>query len=372
VDGRDGRRRVTRLDDDAQRHVTALDDPAALARLDPHGARTVLADFPAQCRRARRLTSEPPFRAARPRVVVVTGMGGSAAGGDLLAACAAETVDVPIVVHRGYGLPALAGPHAIVIASSYSGETAEALSAFDVAVARTVPVVAVTAGGQLAERASAARRPRVALPPGLMPRMALGYLFFPALPLLAGCGIDVVPAEEIEEALVALETLARELGPERSASDNEAKRLALSIADRLPAVYGGPATGSVAYRWKTDIEENAKTFALAGALPEMNHNEIEAWGSTAAKEMHVVLLRDRGEAPEIARRFRVLRDLVGPSAGGVSEAWGRGQGRLARLLTLTYLGQWTSYYLAILRERDPWSVPILDEMKRRVRTPASP
>jgi glucose/mannose-6-phosphate isomerase len=104
----------------------------------------------------------------------------------------------------------------------------------------------------------------------------------------------------------------------------------------------------------------------------MNHNEIEAWRSTGAKDMHVVLLRDRGEAPEIARRFRVLHDLVGPSAGGVSEVWGRGQGRLARLLTLTYLGQWTSYYLAILRERDPWSVPLLDEMKRRMRRPASP
>jgi glucose/mannose-6-phosphate isomerase len=352
--------------------VTPLDDPTVLARLDPHGARRILADFPTQCRRACTLVSEPPVRVPRPRVVVVAGMGGSAAGGDLLAACAAETVDVPIVVHRGYGLPAMASREAIVLASSYSGETAEVLSAFDVAVARTVPVVAVTAGGALAERAAAARRPRVALPPGLMPRMALGYLFFPTLSVLEACGIVVSPPEEIAEALASLERLAAELVPERPAAENEAKRLAVSIADRLPAVYGGPATGSVAYRWKTDIEENAKTFALAGALPEMNHNEIEAWHSSGAKDMHVVLLRDRAETPEIAHRFGVLQDLIRPSAGGVSEVWGRGQGRLARLLTLTYLGQWTSYYLAILRERDPWSVPLLDEMKRRMRGAAPP
>jgi glucose/mannose-6-phosphate isomerase len=202
--------------------------------------------------------------------------------------------------------------------------------------------------------------------------MALGYLFFPTLPLLAGCGVDVAPADEVEEALTTLEAVARELVPERPAADNEAKRLALAIADRLPAIYGGPATGTIAYRWKTDVEENAKTFALAGALPEMNHNEIEAWRSTRAKDMHVVLLRDRGEPPEIARRFRVLQELITPSAGGVSEAWGRGQGRLARLLTLTYLGQWTSYYLAVLRERDPWSVPLLDEVKRRMQRPSPP
>jgi glucose/mannose-6-phosphate isomerase len=173
----------------------------------------------------------------------------------------------------------------------------------------------------------------------------------------------------VDEALDAVEALAGELHPGRPAADNEAKRLALAIGARLPAIYGGPATGAVAYRWKTDVEENAKTFALAGALPEMNHNEIEAWQAPAARNMHVVLLRDAAEPPEIAQRFGVLRDLIAPSAGGVSEARGRGAGRLARLLTLTYLGQWTSYYLAVLHDRDPWSVPLLEEVKRRMRRP---
>ena len=308
-------------------------------------------------------------------------MGGSAVGGDLLAACAADAVGVPILVHRGFGLPALAGPDALVIACSYSGDTAEVLSAFEAAVARRVPVVALTAGGALAQRAAAAGRPRVTLPDGLMPRMALGYLLLPAVTLLAGCGVTVATAAEVDEAVAAVEALAPELVPGRPAGDNEAKRLALSIGDRLPVIYGGPTTGAVAYRWKTDVdlyndsrsevnvEENAKRFALAGTLPEMNHNEIEAWQGPAAKAMHVVLLRDAAEPPEIAQRFHILRDMIGSSAGGLSEARGRGTGRLARLLTLAYLGQWTSYYLAVLRGRDPWSVPLLDEFKRRVRRP---
>jgi glucose/mannose-6-phosphate isomerase len=134
----------------------------------------------------------------------------------------------------------------------------------------------------------------------------------------------------------------------------------------MPAIYGGPDTGAVAYRWKTDVEENAKTFALAGALPEMNHNEIEAWRAPSAAALHLLLLRDATEPPEIARRFDVLRDLVGSAAGGFSEAWTRGRSRLARLLSLVYVGQWTSYYLALLRGVDPWSVPLLDELKRRM------
>lgn len=346
-----------------------LDDLRALARVDPHDARRVLAEFPAQCRRARTLSATPALAVRRPRVVIVAGMGGSAAGGDLLAACASDVVDVPILVHRGYGLPAVAGPDALVLVASYSGDTAEALSAFDAAVARRVPAVALTAGGALAERAAARRLPRVALPGGLMPRMALGYLFLPAVALLADAGVAVATPADVDEAIAAVEALAPELAPERPAATNEAKRLALAIGDRLPAIYGGPGTATVAYRWKTDIEENAKTFALAGALPEMNHNEIEAWQPPAAKDMHAIFLRDATEAPEIARRFGIVRELITSSAGGVSEARGHGAGRLARLLTLTYLGQWTSYYLGVLRERDPWTVPILDELKRRMRGP---
>ena len=347
-----------------------LDDLEALAQIDPHDARRALVEFPAQCRRARTLRAIPPLGIGTPRVVVVAGMGGSAVGGDLLAACAADAVGVPILVHRGFGLPALAGPDALVIACSYSGDTAEVLSAFEAAVARRVPVVALTAGGALAQRAAAAGRPRVTLPDGLMPRMALGYLLLPAVTLLAGCGVTVATAAEMDEAVAAVEALAPELVPGRPAGDNEAKRLALSIGDRLPVIYGGPTTGAVAYRWKTDVEENAKTFAVAGTLPEMNHNEIEAWQGPDAKGMHAVLLRDASEPPEIAQRFHVLRDMIAPSAGGLSEARGRGAGRLARLLTLAYLGQWTSYYLAVLRDRDPWSVPLLDELKRRVRRPS--
>jgi glucose/mannose-6-phosphate isomerase len=349
-----------------------FDDPQRLADADPFDTRGVLAEFPRQCREARTLRASPAGPQERPRLVVVAGMGGSAAGGDLLATCAADTLDVPVIVHRGYGLPAAAGPHTLVLASSYSGDTEEALSAVDVALSRKLPVVALTAGGRLAALAERHRLPRVTLPAGLMPRMALGYLFLPTLRVLAACGAEVASHGDIEEALGVLEALAAELAPARPAASNEAKRLALAIGDRLPVVYGGPVTGAVAYRWKTDVEENAKTFAIAGVLPEMNHNEIEAWRPPAAGGFHAVLLREDGEPAEIARRFQLLCDIIGPGAGGVSETWARGRARVTRLLALAYLGQWTSYYLAVLRGIDPWTVPRLDELKRRLRSGLSP
>src|SRR5207247_652149 len=101
---------------------------------------------------------------------------------------------------------------------------------------------------------------------GLMPRMALGYLFFALARILTEVDLAVATHAELAEAVARLESLARELGPTRATAQNEAKRLALAIGDRLPAVYGGPATGAVAYRWKTDLAEKAKLRAGGGPV----------------------------------------------------------------------------------------------------------
>ena len=346
-----------------------LDDPGRFERADPHRARDVLSEFPAQCRAALALSATPALSSARPALVVLAGMGGSAAGAELIAGCAAAKLDVPIIVHRGYGLPAVADKRTLVVASSYSGNTEEVLSAAETALEREVPIAMLTAGGRLEALATGRGRPRVKLPDGLMPRMALGYLFFPALRILADAGLAITSDAEIAEALEVVTALAAELAPARPAAQNEAKRLALAIGARLPAFYGGPSTGGVAYRWKTEVEENAKRFAIAGALPEMNHNELEAWRAPAATGMHAVFLRDTGEPSGIAKRFAILRELITAAAGDVSECRARGAGRPARLLGLAYLGAWTSYYLAVARDTDPWPIPVLDEMKRRLGAP---
>jgi glucose/mannose-6-phosphate isomerase len=345
-----------------------LDEPELFERADPHRARDVLSEFPAQCRTALKLSATPALSIARPALVVLAGMGGSAAGAELIVGCAAR-LDVPIIVHRGYGLPATAGRRTLVVASSYSGETAEVLSAAETALERGVPIVMLTAGGRLEAMAAGRGLPRVKLPDGLMPRMALGYLFFPTLRILADAGLAIASDAEIDEAIEVVTALARDLVPTQPVARNEAKRLALAIGARLPVFYGGPSTGGVAYRWKTEVEENAKRFAIAGALPEMNHNELEAWRAPAAGSMHAVLLRDTDESPEIARRFAILRELIAAAAGGASECRARGAGRPARLLGLAYLGAWTSYYLAVGRDTDPWPIPALDEMKRRLSAP---
>src|SRR3989449_10693396 len=226
-----------------------LDDPRAFQRADPHRVAEILAAFPDQCREAQALRCEPPVPRERPSLVIIAGMGGSAAGADLLAASCLEQLDVPILVHRGYGLPAAAGKHALVVTASYSGETAEVLSAADAALEREIPLVTLSAGVRLAELAKSRRLPHLRLPGGLMPRLALGHLFFGLARILTEVDLAVAPHAELAEAVARPQSLAGEPGPSAAAAQNEAKRLALAIGHPLPAVYRGPAKGAVAHPW---------------------------------------------------------------------------------------------------------------------------
>src|SRR3989442_12823309 len=165
-------------DDQLERErAVTLDDPAAIARGDAHRTREVLAAFPAQGRGAVGLGPEPGGPFVRPRAVIVAGMGGSAAGADLLAACAAERLDVPVLVHRGYGLPALVGQRDLVIVVSYSGDTAETLSAAEAALERRSSLVAVTARRPHGVRQGLPGRPRGGpAPPLLAPHARGGWV----------------------------------------------------------------------------------------------------------------------------------------------------------------------------------------------------
>lgn len=326
-------------------------------------------EFPAQCRAALALAATPPLSRLALHHVVVAGMGGSATGGDLLQSLAADHLRVPVTVWRDYGIPAFVDVHTLVLATSYSGNTEETRSALDASCKRGAHAAVLTSGGELEALARARGLSMVKLPSGLMPRMALGYLFFPLLGLLEAAGSAVVSAAERAEALEVLEGMSGELGPESACANNEAKKVALALQGRVPVFYGAAATAAVTYRWKTAVEENAKLLAFHGRLPEVNHNEVEGWGDPLTAAFHAVLLRHPEEGEVLGRRMRLTRELIGADTGRFTEVWPRGERRLARLLSLVYLGDWVSYYLALLRQKDPWPVPTLEAVKRRLKEP---
>jgi glucose/mannose-6-phosphate isomerase len=309
--------------------------------------------------------------------IVVCGMGGSGISGDVLAAVAAPRMAVPVVACKGYELPAFVGPGSLVFAMSYSGGTEETLEAATAAFAAGAQVVAVTSGGAMAELAAERKAPVVPCPGGFMPRAALGHLATPLfvvldrLELLPGATAWVVAAARRAEERRAV------CVPEVEGADNPARELARRIGRTVPLVWGGGALGGVAaFRWKADINENAKAPAFWNTLPELDHNEICGFGPSAGggagpgAGLTLVELRHAFEHPQVARRVDATRAIVEPTVAGVLTVVAEGDGPLAQLVDLMYLGDWVSVYLALDAGVDPGPIDAIARLKAELARPA--
>jgi glucose/mannose-6-phosphate isomerase len=346
-----------------------LDDPEAIARVDRGGMLAVVAGTGRHLLQglAAGRAVEGPW--AGLRSVVVCGMGGSGVAGDLVRSLLGAELPVPLVVVKGYALPGFCGPDTLVVAVSYSGDTEETLAAYGEALARRCRVVAVSAGGELAERAGRDGVPRVALPPDApVPRAAVGHLTGAVLGVLEAAGVAPAVAPRAERAAVTLEELAARLGPERGTAENEAKSVARWLLGGTPVVWGSEGVGEgPALRWKTQLNENAKVPAFHAVLPELDHNEVEGWSPGAGSGHRVVVLRHPGEHPRVAARVEATLASVRASGLEARAVHAEGETPFEWVLSLVMKGDFASVYLAVARGVDPTPVPVLTGLKERLR-----
>jgi len=293
--------------------------------------------------------------------VVVMGMGGSGIAGDVLASVAANSCPVPVVVSKQYECPEFVGPDTLVIAISFSGNTEETIDAVHHAAGAGARLVAVTAGGHLQRTAREWEAPVIPLDASIpMPRAAIGAVSIPPL-LLDGA---------YEQVRTMVEHL-RARRDELAAASNPALRLAERLGRTLPIVYGGGALGeAAAWRWKGQFNENPKVASFANRIPELTHNEVCGWGQhgdVTRQVFSLVLLRHGYEHPQVSRRFQIVEEICEEIVGGVHQVEAKGDGRLTQLFDLILFGDLVTLHMAALAGVDPGPVPILDEIKQRLR-----
>lgn len=298
-------------------------------------------------------------------------MGGSAIGGDLVKSLLEEEVSFPIAVNRSYHLPAFVNSKTLVFAISYSGNTEETLTAYQIARRKRAHLIAVSSGGKLMEWAKREGVSHLLIPSGLPPRTALGYLFFAPYVLLRRLARLPLRQSEFQELLKTLHRLReKEVGPHVPFSQNPAKRLARHLWGRIPAIHGNvQRLDAVVYRWRTQIAENSKQLSWSHLYPELNHNEIVGWRKPDPLLRHllILLLRDPGDHERVKRRMEITKTLLRREEGVETvEVWSSGRGRLSRLFSLIYLGDLVSYYLAILNRVDPTPVERIERLKKQL------
>lgn len=350
-----------------------LDDLALVGKCDPSDFLGAVEGFPDQLRDAheRSLRAEllPGLKGIDS--VAVLGMGGSGISGDVARVILGEESNLFVQTLKGYELPKWVGPKTLVFAVSYSGNTEETLTTFEEATQnRRAPVVIVTTGGELAARGRKLGVPIVEVPEGLQPRAAFGYLSIPILVVCERMGLGPKAGPAIEETIALAGRRSAQWGREVPASQNSAKQLALRLAGKVPLIYGSEGLAEVAaYRWKCQFNECSKVPAWWHVFPELNHNEVVGWKQLAPltrDSMALLVLRHDGEHPRITKRIEVTLPLIEANLGFVQQVRAEGSSALARLIDLTYFGDFVGTYLAIAQGIDPAPVEVIAILKSKL------
>lgn len=299
--------------------------------------------------------------------IIVLGLGGSGVSGDIMSAVVSPKCALPVIVSKNYELPGFVDEHTLVIAVSYSGSTEETLSAVNQAQAKKAPMIVVSSGGVLADTAQTSATPCVyyPAPTGLQPRAGMGCLITPIFVALDKLGLYADGISDIESVITQVTKRRDECKDPKA--DHIASEIVRRVSSTIPVVYGGGALGSVAaYRFKCDVNENAKCPAYWHFYPELNHNELVGYGQmgdVTRQLLTLIELRHEFEHKQVQRRFEISRELIRETLHDIIEVRAQGSTPLAQLVDLTYVGSLASVYMALAAGVDPGPVDIIWELK---------
>jgi glucose/mannose-6-phosphate isomerase len=302
--------------------------------------------------------------------ILITGMGGSGISGDIVSCYFRDKIDIPIVVNKEYELPKWAKKDTLTLFFSYSGNTEETISAFKIAYQKKCNIITISSGGRLQEFSKKREVPHILLPLGFQPRAAIGYSIFILIMILKRIGLISGRIDtDIKESIAITEDVIKNNNKQIPEKYNNSKQIAKKILNTIPQIYGWGLYCPIATRWRQQLNENSKVIAREDFLPESNHNDLVGWSlhPEISKYFTCILFRDKdNESLQMRTRLDFMKKLFIGSTSNIIEIYPKGKGRFAKMIYTMYLGDFVSYYLAILRKIDPTPVDIIKELKQRL------
>jgi len=296
--------------------------------------------------------------------IVFAGMGGSALAG--LLSQSWPGYSLPFEICRQYHIPKYVSDKTLFIASSYSGNTEETLSALAEAEAKGAKIVVIAGGGQLQETAEAKNYPLMLIPKVEQPRYSVLYSLKALVTILEAAGLvqEAQATVSIHQAGDFLKQKVATWTATVPTKDNPAKKLAEELAGKSIVIYGGPLMAPAAYKWKISFNENAKNVAWWNQYPEFNHNEMIGWASHPIEKPYgVVDLRSNLEHPRVQKRFEVTEKLLSGRCPSPNVVEVQGETILEQLLWAVAFGDFVSIYLALLNNVNPAPVDLVEKFK---------
>ncbi len=342
-----------------------LDDQSLYASVDVSGLRHRLSHLPDQCIEAWSKTKLMQFDVGNHKTnnVVIIGMGGSAIAGDLLIDMAAVQKTVPISVVRDFSFPMKIDRSTLVVACSYSGQTEETLALYKEAISNGARLLVIGSGGDLVNQADSRNEMVLTIDLISEPRTAVAYSLLLLLGALSRLGIIVVDEEDVRDSISILSTTVDGLKEHVSYGTNTAKQLATKCLSKSLVIYGGGIFTGMARRWKTQINENSKSWAFYETIPELLHNSIEAYASNHNDGQFLILLRPTLGDARLQSRYNILEKMLSEYAIPFHIIDGDSGSILSQILNMLALGDYVSYYLALAKGVDPAPNSVINRAK---------
>ena len=290
--------------------------------------------------------------------ILIIGMGGSAIGGDFARKIIEKESPIPVFVLRDYDIPNWVDKKTFIIASSYSGNTEETLSAYSKCLDRGCNSIVISTGGELSRIANNNDIGVISLPPGYQPRAAIGYSLSILLLLFVELGLCK------KHVIENLQTTANNCLGKKSIDD--AKLLAQNLYNKFPVIYSGEGCNEIlSIRLKGQLAENAKILSYQSVFPEHNHNEIEGWNNLEdfISNFSVIWIIDDSDSEHIRKRIKIVKGMIDKYTSHQCELYLKGESIIERVFSMIHTIDWVSFYLAIIYKTDPSPVNNIKNLK---------
>ena len=303
------------------------------------------------------------FKASNKKIanVLICGLGGSGIGGTIVAKFAQLESKVPILVCNDYHIPEFVNESTLVIASSYSGNTEETLTAIKAAQIKGAEIAAVTSGGELRDICHENGYNHILIPGGKPPRTCIGLSLTQQVYILVKYGIIS------EVALANLTSAIELLKAEDLSIKEEAENIAQALFGKLPVIYATDKFEPVSIRFRQQLNENSKELCWHQKFPELNHNEIVGWAS-GNDNLSVVIFRNDDDYYRTQKRMEFMKKVIINQGATVTEIHSKGSSFIEKALYLIYLTDWTSLFIAEKKQVDPVEIKVIDALKDHLAT----
>ncbi|WP_070138126.1 bifunctional phosphoglucose/phosphomannose isomerase [Crocinitomix algicola] len=318
----------------------------------------LIANLSKQIKEAIQIGEKAHFQPASKEIhtILVCGLGGSGIGGKIIALLLKNDLKVPFLCINDYEVPAWVNENTLVIASSYSGNTEETLSAVAECNQRGSEIAVITSGGEILDSAKTNNWNYCQVPGGEQPRAMLAYSLVQQLYLLSKYGLIEYNLKSDLDKVIDL------LDDQEHAIQEEAMRIAQAFQGKRSIIYAGNDFEGVAVRWRQQINENGKELCWHHVLPEMTHNELVGWAG-GNKNIAPIFLKSSLNHPRTNRRWEICKEVIQNYTDTILEVEARGTTKLEHTFFLIHLGDWVSYFISEIKNIDPVEVDVISHLK---------